>query len=442
MSAREALYEAALVAARPLARIGARSGGKLARGLAGRTRTRAIFERWARSSRDHGRPLAWLHAPSVGEALMAQAIIASLRERRPDCQIAFTIFSPSAERVLDRVGADVAAYAPLDTRWDVRPVLDALAPGVIAFVRTEVWPVLGREAASRGARVALVNGVLGKRSSRLRLPARALLGPAYARLDAIGAVGEDDARRFTRLGIASDRVSVTGDARFDQVCRRLESVPASAAAALLDDAAMATVVAGSTWPVDEALLLPAFAEIRHDRPVRLVVAPHEPDETHLARLEASVDDAALGHRRLGAIERAGGPLPEVVIVDRVGVLADLYRIADAAYVGGGFGDDGLHSVIEPAALGVPVTFGPHHGNAVEGGELAGAGGAIAVTDAASLAGALRSLLGSEGENAGAAARDFVARRRGGAACNAELIDRLMASGSRPGAHRSPAVPAR
>jgi 3-deoxy-D-manno-octulosonic-acid transferase len=149
----------------------------------------------------------------------------------------------------------------------------------------------------------------------------------------------------------------------------------------------------------------------------------------------------MAHARLGAIEQAPRALPDVVVVDRVGVLADLYRVARAAYVGGGFGDDGLHSVIEPAALGVPVTFGPRHGNAVEAGQLADEGGAFQVTDAASLADALGRLLGAHGETAGSAAREFVERRRGGAARNAALIDDLLSIGERPGRRRASAAPA-
>jgi 3-deoxy-D-manno-octulosonic-acid transferase len=234
---------------------------------------------------------------------------------------------------------------------------------------------------------------------------------------------------------------VTGDARFDQVCRRLEAAPPSPTVALLEDASVPTVVAGSTWPADEALLIPAFLRLRKERPVRLIIAPHEPDDAHLSRLEGALSAEGMAHARLGAIEQAPRALPDVVVVDRVGVLADLYRVARAAYVGGGFGDDGLHSVIEPAALGVPVTFGPRHGNAVEAGQLADEGGAFQVTDAASLADALGRLLGAHGETAGSAAREFVERRRGGAARNAALIDDLLSIGERPGRRRASAAPA-
>src|SRR5690606_3474186 len=331
---------------------------KRSQGVRGRRDAVAGLEAWAMESRDGSRPLVWVHAPSVGEGLMAQAIIGALRERRPEVQVAFTYFSPSAERIAPRVGADVAGYLPWDVRAEVARALDALRPAVLAFVRTEIWPVLGSEASRRGVRQVLVNAVLGPGSSRLRTGSRFLLGPAYRRLDAVGAVAQTDAARFPLLGVPPERVRVTGDARFDQVWARVQRLREAGAVERLPllrrlkDESVTTVVAGSTWPADEARLVPAFARARAAGRLRLIVAPH------LAGVGRARGAAGVTHARLGGVEAGDGPLREAVIVDRVGILADLYAIADVAYVGGGFGRDGLHSVVEPAALGVPVLFGP------------------------------------------------------------------------------------
>ncbi|HEX6940410.1 MAG TPA: glycosyltransferase N-terminal domain-containing protein [Longimicrobiales bacterium] len=439
MHARERIYEAVLRGARPLLGLAAPFRGKLGQGVRGRRGAVAGLEAWAAEGRDPSRPLVWVHAPSVGEGLMAQAIVAALRARRPDAQVAFTYFSPSAERIAARVGADVAGYLPWDVGPDVRRALDALRPNTIAFVRTEIWPVLAREAAARGVRLSLVNAVLGPRSSRLRAGSRFLLGPAYARLDAVGAVAQPDAARFARLGVAADRVRVTGDARFDQVWTRVERLREGDARERnpllrrLADPAVTTLVAGSTWPADEARLVPAFARARGAAPYRLIVAPHEPGEAHLAGLERALDAAGLRHARLAAVERDGAPPPEVVLVDRVGVLADLYAIADVAYVGGGFGRAGLHSVVEPAALGVPVLFGPRHGNAREADALAWAGGGAVVASAGELEQKLVRLAREPAARAeaGRAAVAFVRAGRGGAAANAELIARLLEDAAVP-----------
>lgn len=434
MHARERIYEVAVRSARPLLRLAAPFSPKLGRGLAGRRGAVAGLEAWAAEHRDPARPLIWVHAPSVGEGLMAQAIVAALRERRRDVQIVFTYFSPSAERMAARVGADVAGYLPWDVRPDVDRALEALRPAVVAFVRTEIWPVLGQAAVERGIRLALVNAVLAEGSSRLRAGSRYLLAPAYARLDAVGAVSRGDAARFPRLGVAADRVHLTGDARFDQVWARIERLRAAEARnghpllRRLADESVCTIVAGSTWPADEARLVPAFARARGQAPYRMIAAPHEPDEDHLRGLERTLTQAGLSHARLAEVEGGDGPLPEVVVVDRVGVLADLYAIADVAYVGGGFHRYGLHSVVEPAALGVPVLYGPRHGNAQEAGALAWAGGGSVVRGEVELAEKL-TVLARDPEIRGAAGRaalTFVEENLGGAARNAELIEGLLA----------------
>ncbi|HSM36056.1 MAG TPA: glycosyltransferase N-terminal domain-containing protein [Longimicrobiales bacterium] len=421
---REHLYRAALGLARPFVQKGGGGDEKLQKGLAGRRLAVGILEAWAAEHRDPDVPLVWMHAPSAGESLMAKAIIAELRRERPDVQVAFTHFSPSAERLLDEIDADVAAYLPWDVRRDVRRSLDALAPSVIAYVRSEVWPVLGAEAKRRGVRVALVNAALSSDSSRLKPAARWLLGPAYARLDLVGAVAPEDAELHARLGALASRTRVTGDARIDQVLERLEG-ELPEAARRLDDPDRVTLVAGSTWPSDEVHLLPAF--FRAGTGARLVIAPHEPTEEHLVGIEDRLNARYVTNRRLSDVVRDRHALPTAVVVDQLGVLADLYRIADLAYVGGGFTDDGVHSVLEPAAVGIPVLLGPRHGNAREAAALVAAGGGVEVTNAAQLEGRLRTLTQYETarEAAGGRAREFVRARTGGAAANAAAILALI-----------------
>ncbi len=469
---RERVYERAVRLARPLLRLASPLNGKLARGVRGREGAAERLEAWAAASREPGRPLVWLHAPSVGEGLMAQAIIAALRARAPEAQVAFTFFSPSAERLRGATGADVEDYLPWDLDEEVGRAVAALRPDVVAFVRTEVWPVLTAHARAAGARLALVNAILPRRAGRLRWAARFLTGPAFYRLDGVGAVSEADARRFPLLGVPSARVRVTGDARFDQVWQRVRALrPDAPLLSRLRAPGGRTVVAGSTWPSDERLLVPAVAGAREgevggegggqgegERPggrVRLIVAPHEPTEAHLRGVERLLDAHGIGCRRLGRVAREGGIAGsqgrgegkgkgkgegegegggegdlEAIVVDRVGVLADLYAIADVAYVGGGFHEAGLHSVVEPAALGVPVLFGPRHDRSREAGELAAAGGGVIVPDGAALERALGWWLtdGEARERAGAAAEAYVRSQLGGAEGNAALILELAARG--------------
>jgi 3-deoxy-D-manno-octulosonic-acid transferase len=415
------LYDTGLSVLRPAIERGLRSA-RSRRAISGRRQTLDTFARWARESRDRSLPLVWVHAPSVGESLMAGEIIRELRQRR-SCQIAFTFFSPSAERMASQVGADVAAYLPWDTPRDVRRSLDDLDPAVLVFVRTEIWPGLVREARRRGIRMALVNAPLAETSSRLKPVARTLLRGAYGALDAVGAVSEADRQRFARLGVSRSRAIVTGDARFDQVARRAAAIDRNAdwLRRLLDQQVPA-IVAGSTWPADEERLVPAVAALRRTRRVRLIVAPHEPTPGHLDGLEARLDRSGLSRARLSALT-GRDPLPDAIVVDRVGVLADLYSAGRVAYVGGGFGRDGLHSVIEPAALGIPVVSGPLHGNSGEAEELRAAGGAAVAESAAAIAACFDAWL--DDAEAGRKARAFVEANLGGAARNAALVAGLL-----------------
>jgi 3-deoxy-D-manno-octulosonic-acid transferase len=429
MSALETAYTLALRAARPLLPLAARGEGKLARGIRGRTGVLARMEAWAHAHRDPARPLAWFHAPSVGEGLQARAVIEAFRAHRPDAQVAYTWFSPSAEGFARTVRADFADYLPLDLPGDVARALDALRPSVIAFSKTDVWPVLTREAAARGVRLAMLSGTLPASSSRLRGPARALLGPAYRRLDVAAAVSAEDAERFGALGVPAERRTVMGDARFDQVWARAAAVDrGSALLRPFGGFEGVTLVAGSTWPADEEKLVPAIALIADaEYPLRVILVPHEPTPAHLEALEARLRMYHVDRsQRLSQVE-AGARPGWVTVVDRVGVLGDLYALADVACVGGGWGTAGLHSVLEPAAFGAPVFFGPRHANAREAAELIGAGGAFELDGDDSVACQLVPIIrdATLRRSAGNAARAYVEAGLGAAERGAEIIDRLL-----------------
>jgi 3-deoxy-D-manno-octulosonic-acid transferase len=432
MSIPERLYTLALGAARPLLPLAARGGGKLARGIRGRAGVLERMEAWARAGRDPARPLVWFHAPSVGEGLQARAVVQAFRARRPDAQVAYTFFSPSAEPFARTVQADVADYLPLDLPGDVRRALDALRPDVLAFSKTDVWPVLTREAKARGVRLAMLSGTLPATSSRLGGPARALLAPAYGRLDVAAAISAADAERFGALGVPADRRSVMGDARFDQVWARAQAVDrASALLRPFGGFDGVTLVAGSTWPADEETLVPALAGMMDTAPpLRTILVPHEPTPAHLEALEARLRAHGIDRAvRLSQVE-AGAEPGRMVVVDRVGVLGDLYALADVAYVGGGWGTAGLHSVLEPAAFGVPVFFGPRHANAREAAELITAGGAFGLRGDDSVRAQLAPLVRNAARRraAGDAARAYVRSNLGAAERGAGIIDRLL---SRP-----------
>jgi 3-deoxy-D-manno-octulosonic-acid transferase len=432
-------YRAAWAIARPLAPLAARGGGKFARAVRGRLGAPDAIRCWAAADRDPSRVLVWLHAASVGEGRQAEAVLRLLRAARPGWQYLFTHSSPSAERLGAALPADCAGYLPFDTVAETGRALDAARPALLCFAASDVWPELVHQAARRGVRTALVSANLAAASSRLGLLARVLLGPAYAELDRVGAVDEADAERLVALGVRPGHVAVTGDTRHDAASARAAALDRSAphlAALTHGGDPRPLLVAGSTWPADEARLLPALAALRREGlRLRLVAAPHEPSAPHLRTLAAAVG-GALGAgaavTRLSALEdraREGGRGPpwDVCLVDRVGVLADLYAAAAVAYVGGGFHRHGLHSVIEPAALGVPVVFGPRWQGSRDARLLLEGGGGSCAPDSAALEAAVRSWLDNDSARAtaGAAARAVVDRGRGAAERSVGLLLDLL-----------------
>jgi len=194
---------------------------KLGRAIRGRARAVEELSRWAHADRDPARPTLWFHAPSVGEALQARAVIEAIQAVRSDLHFVFTHFSPSAERVARAMPVDATAYLPWDVPGEVRKALDAVRPRVLAFTRTEVWPTLTRAAALRGARTAFVAATLPPGAGRARAPARWALRPTWERLDRVGAVSHEDGRGLVRLGVPAERVRVTGDPGIDSAHARL-----------------------------------------------------------------------------------------------------------------------------------------------------------------------------------------------------------------------------
>ncbi len=383
------------------------------------------FERWAEGSRDLTRPLIWFHAPSYGEGLQARPVLERIRGRHPEIQLAYTFFSPSAAAFAQSLPVDVADYLPFDTRANARGMIEALRPSALIFSKLDVWPRLSEICRGAGIPSGIVSATMSAGAGRRKPLAHALLREAYGSLSVVGAISEEDGERLIEAGVRRDALQITGDTRYDQVWARATTPSANAPLVESLRTDRPTLVAGSTWPEDEDTLLPAWLDVREQLPrVRLIVAPHEPTPSHLAAIEgwASANDLALC--RVGDAHAARA---DVILVDRLGVLGDLYSSGTAAFVGGGFGTAGLHSVLEPAAFGVPVLFGPRHDNSRDAGLLIEADAAATVRNASDTVDVIGRWLGSEAlaRAAGDAARAVVQRGLGAADRAYALVMRLL-----------------
>ncbi|MEP7346223.1 MAG: glycosyltransferase N-terminal domain-containing protein, partial [Gemmatimonadaceae bacterium] len=400
---------------------------KLGQSLHARRGIRERYLAWA-PRRESDRPLLWVHAPSVGEGLQARIVLERMRAQHPEVQLAYTFYSPSAESFARSLQVDFADYLPFDTLGDAQVALDALRPSALLFSKLDVWPTLCAEAGRRHVPLGMISATLPATSSRRGTLATELLRDAYALLDTVGAVSPEDAQRLRALGVRAESLRVTGDTRFDQVLARAERVDETSALLIPLTSGRPTLVAGSTWPADEEVLFGAWDAVRRELPdVRLIIAPHEPTAEHLEAVEEWGAENELRVARLGGADGS----TDVVLVDRFGVLGDLYALGNAAFVGGGFHDAGLHSVLEPAAFGVPVAFGPKHRNSREAGLLLKTSGADAVGSSDELTETLVHWLSDAAlaKKVGGRARAFVEQGAGATEQSVAMAMELLARAS-------------
>ena len=297
------------------------------------------------------RPVVWFHASSLGEFEQGRPLMEAWRKVHPEYQILLSFFSPSGYEVRhDYAGADVVVYLPSDRSSSVRRFLDLAHPSLAVFIKYDFWPTMLSELSVRSIPTYLVSAIF--RPDQLFFRS---YGGWYLRLLHLfrRLYVQDEASRQLLIEHGVEAVQVTGDTRFDRVediARAAKDIPAVAELAR----GRRLLVAGSTWPEDEAILLPYFNEASED--FALVLAPHEIHEEHLRSIEAGLKRPSI---RLSEYVE-GKPLPvgtSCIIIDCFGLLSSVYRYGQWAYVGGGFGKS-VHNTLEAAVYGVPVFFGP------------------------------------------------------------------------------------
>ncbi|MFO7654448.1 MAG: glycosyltransferase N-terminal domain-containing protein [Candidatus Krumholzibacteriia bacterium] len=428
---------------------------KLAAGIRGR---RGLLERSVAAA-DRLRGCVWVHVTSVGEYEQARPVIAAIRDRLGAAAppVAVTHFSPSGwEFARRRPCADWHDYLPLDRPADMRRLVRAWQPRLLLFVKFDCWPNLVLEAHAAGVPLFLLAATLQPPGARLHPLARPLFRDVFGRFQHVGAVSEEDRRRFVDDLDVRCPVSVTGDTRAEQVIRRYEESEAGSVAARLLEPGGRVLVLGSTWPPDEQLWLPVLPELLgRYRDLRVVLAPHEPLPHRLAALEADLDRRGIAHRRLsalmdgaatgataataaadaaGAAATASGPAASArcVLVDSVGVLAEIYRAGTLAYVGGSF-TTGVHNTMEPAVASLPVMFGPRIQNAEEAARLVRREAGFVLRTPADARGTADALLSDPDRltRCGEAARAVVLEQRGATARSLAVLEPALVPESSP-----------
>jgi 3-deoxy-D-manno-octulosonic-acid transferase len=376
----------------------------------------------------------WVHAVSVGEVGVARNLLAELSRRLPGTRLGLSVTTAAgrdAARRLADVGIAVFAF-PLDLAGPVEKALAAVRPGLILLTETEIWPLLLDRAATRGIPVALVNGRISPRSFRRYLLVRRWFAGVLQGVAAFAMQSREDADRITRLGAPSDRVLVTGNIKYDVPPPALfaDAFRLTAAAA-----GRAVLVAASTGEGEEQIVLGAWKGLV-PRPL-LAIAPRRPERFDaVARLVERSGFKMIRRSSPGAplnsqLSTLNSP-PDVYLLDSIGELAALYRHASLAFIGGSLVETGGHNPIEAWAEGVAVVVGPHTQNIRE---IAASGSRLGILErvggAQDLARAFVRAIEDPASAArrGEAARHFVSESRGAAARTADLVVKLLASGS-------------
>lgn len=298
----------------------------------------------------------WIHAAS-GEIEYAKPVMRELKRRFPEIPILVTYSSPSAKAILEKI-PEIDHWMPVPWEWStsVQKFISHLSPRALLFARTDVWPVLTNTVAKNKIPMILFSATFAENSSRLKGFGGALNGHAFNQLQAIHCVSTEDQSNVESLKLTAP-IYVSGDTRFEQVFYRLAH-PKTLKNNLMPAPEEFIFIAGSTWPEDERVLLPALSQMQGVF-LKSIIAPHEVGEEHLLNLEEQI--TALGMKSVRYTEASEWKADEVLIIDRIGILAELYTWADVAFIGGSFKKQ-VHSVMEALAAGLPVLVGPHHKN--------------------------------------------------------------------------------
>ena len=376
----------------------------------------------------------WIHAVSVGEVLTARALLQVLRERYPRLRIFLSTTTITGHQVArnNLQYIDEVFYFPFDFAFIVRRTLRLVRPRIFIMMETELWPNLLRAARAAGVKTLLVNGRISSRSYPRYRFARPFFTHVLANVDRFCMQSEESARRIVDIGADPARVTVTGSLKFDS----LEGPGSGAAADRGRNRVLRyfripperpVVIAASTLKGEEEPLLEAFHRVRATRPgALLIIAPRKPER--FDDVEALARRSGLNVARRTELRVDAEPRHDVVILDTIGELAQLFQVATVVFVGGSLVDAGGHNILEPAVFGKPIMFGPHMQNFAE---IARAfldnGAAVDVKNGRELETTLMELLGDPVRRAslGAAARALVEANRGARGRSLEAIAQLL-----------------
>lgn len=331
---------------------------KIRKGLQGRKK---LFQKLKNeiSTLKARRQTIWFHVSSYGEFLQAKPVLDQLKLLNPKVFIFVTVFSPSGfENIKVQQPVDYLCYLPFDTYFTIRKFVSIVNPEIAVIVRHDVWPNCVWRLFKQKIPLYLIDASLPKNSSRLYPVFRTLNKGLFGKISEIFVISEEEVPRFRALGVDSDRIKIIGDTKYDQVYDRSQNK--DKISQLINHPNLMNkrvVVAGSSWQADEAILIPAFYKVlKKITNCFLIIAPHEPTQKRISEIEQQCRELGINTVRWSELEKFKKET-HCIIIDRIGLLSNIYSMGEAAFVGGSFYFK-IHNVLEPAVFGIPVFFGP------------------------------------------------------------------------------------
>ena len=318
----------------------------------------------------------WFHCASLGEYEQGLPIFNILRKDYPKHKIVLTFFSPSGFEIRKNAPfADVVVYLPLDTKSNAKRFINLVNPELTFFVKYEIWPNYLNEIKKNGLRAILISAVFRKDQSFFKWYGKQPKQALFA-FEHIFTQNEDSKNLLESFGYKNTTVS--GDTRFDRVLNQLQIDNTLDFIETFKQDKICIVI-GSSWPEDEAILVPYINQCKHD--VKFIIAPHNIKAKQIDSLKNSIkkDTVLFSNKENDNLKKV-----EVFIVDTIGILSKIYSYADIAYVGGAMGKTGLHNILEPAVFGVPIIIGPNHKKFPEAQAMIDNGNVFSVNDFSSL----------------------------------------------------------
>ena len=325
----------------------------------------------------------WFHAASLGEYEQGLPVIEKVKAQFLNHKIIITFFSPSGYEVRkNNTVADVTVYLPLDTIANAKQFLKLVHPEMAFFIKYEYWPNYLNELKNQNIKTYLISGIFRENQAFFKwyggFYRKALRTFTYFFV-------QNETSKKLLHSIGFENVKISGDTRFDRVVTILEKDNSLDFIAAFTNN-QPTIVIGSSWPKDEELLIHFINHASND--IKFIIAPHTIDKNQILNLKSKISKKTIlfseKEEILKQVKQDKLADFNVFIIDTIGILTKIYSYADIAYVGGGFGNPGVHNILEPATFGIPIVIGPNYSHFAEATALVGLGGCISVKNQSEL----------------------------------------------------------